>query len=164
MKNLSILILLIVFSLGAGTVYGTDLAVNNINLKGNSNTSLGKFEIKELIAADLNGETMRTFELSYEKGQKTVLIYLEERANCRDYLVRSKNLEVAYKCKKNSFGVQLIPVKHQKYKPELNARFLVQDEFAKQEKISEGELPIESALGTIASYYPNLLINLDLLN
>ena len=164
MKKLSILILLIVFSFGVRNANAADLKGNAINFKGSSNTVLGDFEIKELPVTDLKGENLRTFELSYEKAQKTVLIYLEERANCKDYVVRSKNLEVTYKCKKNSFGVQLVPAKHQKYKPELNARFLLQDEFAKQGKISEGELPIETALGTIASYYPNLLIKIELLN
>jgi len=164
MKKLSILFLLIAVTFGVKNANGADLSVNTINFKGNSNTLLGNFAIKELPAVDINGESMRAFELSYEKAQKTVMIYLEERANCNEYLVRSKNLEVTYKCRKNSFGVQLVPVKHQKYKPELNDRFLVRDEFEKQRKISEGAQTIESALGTIASYYPNLLIKIELLN
>jgi len=112
----------------------------------------------------VNGELLRTFELTYEKAQKTVLINLDERANCRDYVVRSKNLEVRYVCKKTSFGVQLVTGKNMKYDPALNALFLAEDEFAKQKSISEGSLPIAEALGLIASYYPNLLKRPDLLN
>ena len=107
---------------------------------------------------------MRTFELTFENAQKTVLIYLDEHAKCRDYIVRSKNLEVRYVCNKASFGVQFLTGKQMKYDPALNALFLSQDEFVKQGKISEGELPVESALGLIASYYPSLLKSPNLLN
>jgi hypothetical protein len=164
MKNLTLLFTLMMITFGFINANGADLAGNSINFKGNSNTNFGNYEIKELPQVDMNGETMRAFELSYEKAQKTVLIYLDQRANCRDYIVRSKNLEICYSCKKSSFGAQILTGKHMKYKPELNALFLAQDELAKQQKISEGGLPIESALGMIASYYPSLLKRSDLLN
>jgi hypothetical protein len=154
------ILLMLTFSLA----HATDFNVNSINLKGNSNTGFGNYEIKELPPVNMNGESMRTFELTYEKAQKTVLIYLDERANCRDYIVRSKNLEVKYECKKTSFGVQLLSNRQMKYNPVFNKLFLSQEEFEKQQKISEGALPIDSALGLIASYYPNLLKSPDLLN
>jgi len=162
MKQLSLLLLLIAF--GVLNTNATDLTGNSINLNGNSNTSFGTYEIKELPPVSVNGELMRTFELIYEKAQKSVIINLDERANCKDYIVRSKNLEVRYACKKSSFGVQLLSGKQVQYKPEINALFLSQDEFAKQQKISEGALPIASALDLIASYYPGLLKSPDLLN
>lgn len=162
MKQLSLLLLLIAF--GVLNTNATDLTGNSINLNGNSNTSFGTYEIKELPPVSVNGELMRTFELTYEKAQKTVIINLDERANCKDFIVRSKNLEVRYACKKSSFGVQLLSGQQMKYKPEINALFLSQDEFEKQQKISEGALPIASALGLIASYYPSLLKSPDLLN
>ena len=162
MKHLTLLLLLIAF--GAINAKATDLAGNTINLKGNSNTRFGNYEIKELPLVSVNGELMRTFELTYEKAQKTVLINLDERANCRDYIVRSKNLEVRYVCKKTSFGAQLLTGRNMKYDPTLNALFLAQDEFEKQKSISEGGLPIAEALGLIASYYPNLLKRPELLD
>ena len=162
MKQFSLLLLLLAFC--AITTNATDLAGKSINLKGNSNTHLGNYEVKELAPVNLNGEMLRAFELTYEKAQKPVFIYLDERSNCRDYIVRSKNLEVRYVCKKSSFGAQLLTAKQIKYKPELNSLFLAQDEFEKQQKISEGGLPVDSALGLIASYYPGLLKSSDLLN
>jgi hypothetical protein len=164
MKKLSLLIIMLILLLGVINANATDLAGNSINFKGNSNTGLGNYEIKELPPANLYGELMRTFELTYENAQKSVLIYLNERSNCRDYIVRSKNLEIGYRCKKTSFGAELLTGKYMKYKPELNALFLAQDEFEKQQKISEGGLAVETALGMIASYYPNLLKRSDLLN
>lgn len=162
MKQLTFLFFLLTFC--AVSTNATDLSGNSINFKGNSNTILGSFEIKELPPVDMNGDMMRAFELTYEKAQKSVLIYLDERANCRDYVVRSKNLEVKYVCKKTSFGAQLLSGKQMKYKPELNALFLAQNEFERQQKISDGALPVESALGLIASYYPNLLKSSNLLD
>lgn len=164
MKLLTQLFTLLMITFGFMSVNGADLAGNSINFKGNSNTLLGNYEIRELPQVNMNGEEMRAFELTYEKAQKSVLIYLDQRAKCRDYIVRSKNLEICYSCNKTAFGAQLLGGKHMKYKPELNALFLAQDEFEKQRKISEGGLPIESALGIIASYYPNLLKRTDLLN
>jgi len=164
MKKLAMFIVLIVLTLGATNANAADLPGKLASLKGNSNTFLGNYEIKELPQAVLKGENLRAFELTYQKGQKSVLIYLDERSNCKDYVVRSKNLEVAYRCKKNSFGVQFVPVKHQKYKPEVNALFLAHDQFQKQQKISDGELPLETALDLIASYYPHLLKRSDLLD
>jgi len=162
MKQLTLLILLVTFCVL--NTNATDLPGNTINVKGQSNTKLGEYAIKELPPADVNGKIMRAFELTYANAQKSVLIYLDERNNCRDYIVRSKNLEVRYVCKKTSFGAQLLTVKQMKYKPELNALFLAQDEFERQQTISEGSLPIESALGLIASYYPGLLKRSDLLD
>jgi len=162
MKQFTILLLLL--TLFVFNTNATDLEGNSINLKGKSYTSLGDYEIKEIAPVNVNGELMRTFELTYENAQKSVLIYLDERTNCRDYIVRSKNLEVRYACKKTSFGAQLLLTKQMKYKPEINALFLSQDEFEKQQKIAEGELPVASALGLIASYYPALLKSTDLLN
>ncbi len=164
MKKNSILIILLAVTMGTISAKAADLSGNSINLKGNSNTILGNYEIKELPLATVNDQSLRAFELTYEKAQKSVFIYLDERTNCKDYVVRSKNLEVAYRCKKGSFGVQFVPGKHEKYKPELNALFLSMDEFEKQQKITEGGLPIESALDLIASYYPHLLKRTDLLD
>lgn len=164
MKQFKIFGTLLILIFAGINVNATDLSGNFINFKGESNTSLGNYEVKELPPVNMNGEMMRAFELTYEKAQKSVLIFLDERTNCRDFIVRSKNLEVRYACKKTSFGAQLLSGKQMKYDPALNALFLSQDEFEKQQKISEGALPIASALGLIASYYPSLLKSPDLLN
>ena len=107
---------------------------------------------------------MRTFELAYQNAGHRVMIYLNEREDCRDYIVRSKNLEVKYVCKKSGFGAKLVTGKFRQYDPNLNANFLSRDEFVRQEMISEGGLEIPSALGLIASYYPALFQRPDLLD
>ena len=164
MKNLTFLFAILIVTLFSTTASATDLAGNSINLKGDSNTPFGKYEVKEIAPVTVDGELMRTFEVTYEKAQKKVLIYLDQRANCKDYIVRSNNLEIRYACKKSSFGTELVSGKHMKYDPSLNSLYLAQDEFARQQKISEGGLPVASALSLIASYYPDLLKSPNLLN
>lgn len=159
--TLSILLLILLFSTTANATYNP---ANTINLSGNSNTRLGNYEIKELTPAEINGVTLRTFELSYKNAGFPVMIYLNEREDCRDYIVRSKNLEVRYVCSKSTFGVKLVNGKFRQYEPTLNDRFLSSDNFAKQAMISEGNLEIGSALGLIASYYPALFERPDLLD
>ena len=160
MKQLTFITLLLLFGLVQS--YATNPP--SINLSGESNTTMGNYTIKELPPVEISGELMRTFELTYENAKKPVLIYLDTRANCKDYIVRSKNLEVKYSCKKSSFGVQHLSARQMKYAPDINELFLSQDEFSKQQKIAEGGIPVISALGLIASYYPSLLKSPDLLN
>jgi hypothetical protein len=159
--TLSIILLTTLFTAAASA---TDFPANSISLSGNSNSRLGNYEIKELAPVTTNGVTMRTFELTYRNVENKVMIYLNEREDCRDYIVRSKNLEVKYECSKSSFGAKLVTGKFRQYDPNLNARFLSRDEFVKQAMISEGGLEIPSALGLIASYYPALFERPDLLD
>ena len=163
-KILIILSIGLLITLFAATLNAADNTVNSVSLNGNSNTRLGNYVIKELAPVTVNGTTMRTFELSYQNAGFPVMIYLDEKADGRDYIVRSKNLEVKYACSKSSFGVRLVTGKFQQYNPDLNARFLSWDEFVKQKSISDGDIGISSALGLIASYYPALFERPDLLN
>lgn len=127
-----------------------------IELKGQSNTVLGTYQVKELAPVDFKGKQLRAFEITYEKSEHPVVIFLDERANCRDYIVRSKNLEVRYVCSKSSFGAKLVNGKHMKYDPSINAYFLNADEFSRQAKITHGGLSESEALGLVASYFPQL--------
>jgi hypothetical protein len=142
----------------------SDFPENSLNLSGESNTRLGNYQIKELAPVTINGVKMRTFELAYQNVGNPVMIYLNELGDCRDYIVRSKNLEVKYVCNKSSFGAKLVTGKFRQYDPNLNANFLSREEFLKQGMISEGGLEISSALGLIASYYPALFQRPDLLD
>jgi hypothetical protein len=158
--TLSVMLLITLFT----TANAADFPANAISLSGESNTRLGSYQIKELPPVTVNGVTMRAFELAYQNVGNTVMIYLNEREDCRDYIVRSKNLEVKYVCSRSSFGAKLVTGKFRQYDPNLNANFLSRDEFEKQGMISEGGLEIPSALGLIANYYPALFQRPDLLD
>jgi hypothetical protein len=161
-KSLSMFIMFF-FSVITSTI-AINPPADALNLNGPSNTWLGDYQIKELPATVQNGQTMRTFELSYANAEKVVMIYLDERSDCREYIVRSKNLEVKYVCNKNGFGAKLVNGKLRAYDPNVNAMFLSDDELKKQSKLSEGELETSSALGLIASYYPGLFKSKNLLD
>lgn len=163
-NTLFILSIMLLITLFTAAAKATDNPSNSITLSGNSNTRLGTYGIKEVAPVTVNGVTMRTFELSYQNAGFPVMIYLDEKADSKDYIVRSKNLEVKYVCSKASFGVKLVTNKFRQYDPNINARFLSRDEFVKQASISEGGLEIPSALGLIASYYPALFERPDLLD
>lgn len=142
----------------------TDNGTNTINVNGDSNTYLGEYQIKEVAPTVKGDESMRTFELQYSNASKKVMIYLDERKNCKDYIVRSKNLEVRYICSKSSFGAALVSSRQADYDPNLNAMFISQENLSNQQKIAEGALTIDYALELIACYYPDLLKRKDLLN
>ena len=127
--SLFMMLLMTVFT---ATANATDLSANSMNLTGESNTRLGAYQIKELPPVTINGVTMRTFELAYQNVGNKVTIYLNEKDDCRDYIVRSKNLEVKYVCSKSAFGAKLVTGKFRQYDPDLNAVFLLHDEFVKQ--------------------------------
>ena len=158
--------LLSVFLMVSLLSFGTNFAptdAETVALKGNSNTVMGEYQITELPAETINGETLRKFEMSYQNGKNPVVILIDEKANCKDYIVRSKNLELKYVCKKSGFGAQLINGKLSKYDPTVNAYFLSAEELANQARISDGGLTVEQALGLIASYYPALMKHKELL-
>jgi hypothetical protein len=159
--TLSLLLLIALFTV---TARAAGFPANEVSLNGESNTRLGSYQIKELPPGTVNGVTMRTFELVYQNAGNKVLIYLNDQADCRDYIVRSKNLEIRYECTKSAFGAKLVTGKFRQYDPNLNANFLSMQEYGKQKMISEGNLEIPSALGLIASYYPALFARPDLLD
>jgi hypothetical protein len=152
MKKTSLFSMLLVLILGmlSGT-FAANPPADSLTLKGASNTWLGDYQIKELPAVTENGQVMRAFELSYANAEKKVMIYLDQRPDCREYIVRSKNLEVKYVCNKGGFGAKLVTGKYRKYDPAVNELFLSKEEFKNQSKISEGGLEANSALGLIAS-------------
>ena len=164
MKKSTVLLSVLMVIFVSFTASATDLAGKTVNFKGNSHTQFGNYEVKELLPIEIKGEQIRTFEISYENAKKTVMVYLEPKKNCRDYVVRSKNLEVRYVCDKEAFGVDYLSLKQQKYDPNLNSMFLSEEEFAKQKQLSEGKLPVETALSLIASYFPDLLKSKNLLD
>jgi hypothetical protein len=133
------------------------LNVNATDLSGDSNTGMGKFQITEQSSVTENGEVLRAFQVKYENSEQPVIILLDEKKNCRDYIVRSKNLEIRYTCKKNSFGAKYVTAKFAQFDPTINDYFLDKEEFENQEIISAKELGEKEALGIIASYFPQLI-------
>lgn len=136
-------------------------AITPETLSGESQTILGEYQITELAPETIQNATFRVFQLDYKNGNGTVTIYLNERSKCREYIVRSNVMEVQYTCNKQGFGASNVNSKYSIYPPQINDMFLSQEALAYQQKITEGEISIEKALGLIACYYPSLLKNIQ---
>ncbi|MFT3740488.1 MAG: hypothetical protein QM786_17200 [Breznakibacter sp.] len=136
---------------------------DGISLSGDSNTPMGGYSISELQSETINGQQARKFELKYENAKSSVFIYVVEKAKCKDYIVRSSDMEVKYACRKAGFGAERLFGKEAQFKPENNEIFMNLAAFDQQRKIAEGDIPEEKALGLIACYFPSLLKYQDLL-
>lgn len=131
-------------------------------LSGNSLTELGDYQITELESETIGNETVRKFQIEYENGNAPVIVFLNERKRCNDFIVRSNVMEVQYVCKKSGFGATTITNSDFRMLPEqTNNMFLSQDALSRQEKIVNSSVSIEKALGLIACYYPGLLKNIQ---
>jgi len=139
------------------TVFHLTVSAGTPDVTGDSNTKMGKFKITEQAPVNVKGEQVRAFELKYENSEQPVIVLLDEGKNCKNYIVRSKNLEIRYVCKNNTFGVKYVTGKFVQFDPAVNAYFLDDDEFKKQEVLSTHQLSEEEALSIIASYFPHLL-------
>lgn len=136
---------------------------DGILLNGESNTPMGGYTVSELQGETINGQQARKFELKYENAKSSVFIYVVEKPKCKEYIVRSSDMEVKYSCRKAGFGTEKLYGKEAQYKPEHNEIFMNLEAFEQQRKIAEGNIPEEKALGLIACYFPSLLKYQDLL-
>jgi hypothetical protein len=132
-------------------------------IKGKSNTKLGSYQIKECSPIIIEGQSFKAFELSYEKSNNPILIYIDESNNCKDYIVRSKYVEIKYVCKKSGFGVEPVFGKHMKYDNAMNNFLMDPVAYKNQMKLSESGLAEKEALQVIASSFPKLLKSTSML-
>jgi hypothetical protein len=162
MKQKSIFSVVAIFAL---LIISSNLFAGNgqVIANGNSQTSLGGYAITELTPETIKGETLRKFEITYENAQAPVTILLQEKSNCKNYIVRSNTMEIKYSCRKSGFGASILSGKMAVYSPEANSMFISAEALKNQGRISGGELDVNSALGLIACYYPALLKDINLL-
>jgi hypothetical protein len=132
-------------------------------LTGKSNTPLGDYQIKESQPVEIEGQSFKTFELLYEKSHDPIVIYIDDHDNCRDYIVRSKYVEIKYVCRKSGFGVEAVFGKHMKYDHVMNNFLMDPASYKNQMQLSEGDKTEKEALQLIASNFPYLLKNLSML-
>jgi hypothetical protein len=132
-------------------------------ITGKSNTTLGAYQVKECQPVIIEGQSFKAFELSYEKSHNPILIYIEDHGDCRDYIVRSKYVEIKYVCQKSGFGVQPVFGKHMKYDNVMNNFLMDPEVYKSQMKLSEGGKTEKEALELVALNYPRLMKNASLL-
>ena len=137
-------------------------AASLVSLNGETSTTMGRYEISEVASEEIKGEMMRKFELKYENAKDVVVVYMRATSKCNEYSVLSNGLDIQYLCNKKGFGARPLSGKLLRHNPNVDAMFVNNDELARQEKITNGDLPVEEALGYIACYYPSLVKHIDL--
>lgn len=132
-------------------------------LTGQSGTQLGNYRIMESQPVVIDDQSFKAFELSYEKSGNPILIYIDEHDNCKDYIVRSKYVEIKYVCSKSNFGVEAVFGKHMKFDHVMNNFLMDAASYKYQIKLSDGGKTDKESLELIASNFPRLLKNISLL-
>ncbi|ASB48486.1 hypothetical protein [Alkalitalea saponilacus] len=132
-----------------------------LKLQGETPSILGDYTIVEVEPEQVGNATMRKFVLTYENGAAPVTILVNERRRCTDYIVRSNVMEVQYTCKRSGFGAERINSQYAMLPEQTNMLFLSSEALSYQARLSNGELPLERALGLIACYYPELFVNVN---
>ena len=89
-------------------------------------------------------------------SENPITILVESTPKCKNYIVRSKNLEIQYVCNKHGFGAKLVKAKYQRLDPTVNGYYLNEMELKNQEKLSSTQLGEEDALELIGAYFPAL--------
>ncbi|GET23331.1 hypothetical protein [Prolixibacter denitrificans] len=125
-------------------------------IQGQSNSTLGTYQIKQIAPVKAGGEELQAYQLSYENSENPITILVDKTSKCRNYIVRSKNLEVRYVCNKRGFGAKLVNAKFQRFDPTVNGYYLNEKALEGQGKLSTNQLSEEEALGLIAAYFPAL--------
>ena len=153
-----------VFTLFVMMVFGFQAnAESGLTLSGSSSTPVGNYQIRELPSETIKGEMMRKFELKYENGKESVMIYLQADERSREYSVLSNGLDIQYLCNKKGFGARPLTGKLLRHKPEVDSVFVNDDELARQFRLCNGDLPVDQALGYIACFYPALVKHQNLI-
>lgn len=132
-------------------------------IEGKSKTLLGDYLVKESQPVVIDGQSFRAYELSYANSGNPILIYIDERDNCRDYIVRSRHIEIKYVCRKAGFGVEPVLGKHMKYDSVINNFLMNPITYKAQINLTPGNRSEKEALELIAINFPKLPKNISLL-
>lgn len=131
-------------------------------LKGKTYCALGDFKIEN--AAEpfvLNGETLETFDVTYENSPKVIRIAVLKEKKCCRYLVLSDDLSVEYLRNKSYFGVAKHPQKMHRKGLETDMDAMNIGAYYHQKVITRDDSGKSTYLKLIAAYYPQLVRNYE---
>jgi hypothetical protein len=125
---------------------------------GKTYTSLGDYKIE--IADNpvvINGETLKTFVISYQNSPMEVTVVIKKGDKCKNYLVLSDKLSVQYVCNESYFGVQKLDksLENEGYKTSDAA--MNRSEYFHQKVLAPGKRGEIENTQLIAAYFPMLL-------
>jgi len=133
--------------------------------EGKGNSTLGDYKIA--IADNpitLNGETLKTYVISYENSPLQVTVAVKKEKDCKKYIVLSDKLSVQYVCNGQYFGVQRLENSSEIEKGGFATtdEALNRTEYFHQKVLATGKTDEMESTQFIASYFP-LLIKSELL-
>jgi hypothetical protein len=105
----------------------------------------------------INGETVKTYQLSYENADRTVTIGVLPQKTCTNFIIKTSMFEIEYVCNKGIFGVKKINQDHASIAKDINESVLDRAGYFSQKVITQNKKTEEELLGLIACYFPNLI-------
>lgn len=127
-------------------------------MSGNSNTEFGNFTITPSAEPIMKGKlALETYDLIYDNVKMPVKIGVEQRKNCKNFIVRYPSFEVQYVCNKHGFGVTRIEPGTETVKNVIVDALIDETQFAYQEVILRKAESDEELLKLIACYFPKLM-------
>ena len=127
-------------------------------MTGNSLTDFGKYTVmKSDNPLVINGEEVRTYDLTYENTNHPIRIGVVCEKKCTNFIVKSDAFEVEYVCNNGVFGVKKIEQRFQELPKEANDAKLNKASYYAQRVICQNPKTEDELLGLIACYFPNLV-------
>ncbi|MBE0673222.1 MAG: hypothetical protein IH591_01045 [Bacteroidales bacterium] len=136
----------------------TALSYGKIIVKGESNTSFGRYTIEVCDQPmQLAGEEMKCYLISYEKSPLTVKVFVDKDKKCKNFVVVSDDLSVMYSCNGKYFGVNKVDEQYQAAGLSTDDARLDRYDYFHQKVLARGGTTDYDATVLIASYFPELI-------
>jgi hypothetical protein len=127
-------------------------------ITGKSLSEFGKYSVQMSdTPMKINGQELKTYELSYENTDHSVQIGVLPQENCTNFILKTNLFEVEYVCNKGVFGVKKINRDYASISKDMNEAVLNRVGYYAQRVISQNPKSEDELLGLIACYFPDLI-------
>jgi len=139
---------------------GFAMKAERVVLKGETQTSLGKYVIEKTgDFVELGDRALPTYIIKFENSDQTIRVAVdkEKKGNTKNFIVLGDNLNIQYKCQDAYFGVTLLDKKYVKAGISSEHEKLNRSEYYHQKVLTRSNPTDRNCLGLIACYYPVLV-------
>jgi hypothetical protein len=127
-------------------------------ISGKSLSEFGKYSVQlSETPMKIKGTELKTYELTYENADKSVMIGVLPQESCTNFVVKTDLFEIEYVCNKGVFGVKKINRDYASLSKDMNEAVLDRVDYYSQRIISQNPKTEDELLGLIACYFPNLI-------
>ncbi|MFC0875751.1 hypothetical protein ACE01N_04110 [Saccharicrinis sp. FJH2] len=144
-------LLVLVFTMFAFTT-------NAETIVNDSNSELGKYYLKKAAhAMEVNDQEVPTYVIHYDNLSKPVYIGVYSVPNCKIFLVRTDDFEVAYACRDGIFGINYMPESLATLPAEKSKASIDRVNYLRQRVITQKKCTEKTQLNLIAQYLPDIM-------